>query len=183
MATAPVLVGDGFELRPLVLGDASAWKVGEDEEQIRWFEAPGPAPIVNVISAIRRWQAGWADDGPVRHWGIWSDDQLVGGVELRMRDDGRANLSYLVFPAGRRRGLALRAVWVASTWAFETLAVSAVVAIIDERNVASRRVAEQAGFVLDGPAEPWEYSETGIMLRYLLDGRTLSGLSASGVTQ
>ena len=87
MATAPVLVDDGLELRPLVLGDAATWKAGEDEEQIRWFEAPGPAPIENVIAAIRRWRAGWADDGPVRHWGIWSDDQLVGGVELRMRDD------------------------------------------------------------------------------------------------
>ncbi|HSM65763.1 MAG TPA: GNAT family N-acetyltransferase [Ilumatobacteraceae bacterium] len=126
---------------------------------------------------------GWAADGPVRHWGIWSDDQLVGGVELRMRDDGRANLSYLVFPAARRRGLATRAAQMASTWAFETLGVSAVVAIIDEQNVASRQVAERAGFVLDGRAEPWEYSETGIMLCYLLDGRTLSGLSASGMTQ
>ncbi len=70
MATAPVLVGDGFGLRPLVLGDAATWKAGEDDEQIRWFEASGPALIENVIAAIRRWQAGWADDGPVRHWGI-----------------------------------------------------------------------------------------------------------------
>lgn len=172
MATAPVLVGDDFELRALVLGDAATWKAGEDGEQIRWFEAPGPAPIENVIAAIRRWQAGWADDGPVRQWGIWSDDQLVGGIELRQRDDGRANLSYLVFPAGRRRGLATRAVRVASTWALETLAVSAVVAVIDEQNVASRQVAERAGFVLEGPAEPWESSETGIMLRYLLGRHT-----------
>jgi RimJ/RimL family protein N-acetyltransferase len=173
MTTAPVLFDDGVELRTLVLADAEAWKAGEDDEQIRWFEAPGPAPIENVIAAIRRWQAGWADDGPVRHWGIWRDDHLAGGVELRIRHDGRASVSYVVFPAWRRRGVATRAVRLASAWAFETLDVSAVVAIIDEQNTASRRVAERVGFVLDGLAEPWEYSETGVMARYLMDGRTL----------
>ena len=25
-----------------------------------------------------------------------------------------------------------------------------------------------AGFVLDGPADPWEYNESGVMLRYVL---------------
>lgn len=32
-----------------------------------------------------------------RHWGIRVDDQLAGGVELRVREDGQADLSYLVF--------------------------------------------------------------------------------------
>ena len=123
MTTAPVLVDDGFELRALVLADAEAWKAGEDDEQIRWFEAPGPAPIENVIAAARRWQAGWADDGPVRHWGIWRDDHLAGGVELRIRHDGRASVSYVVFPAWRTHGIAARAVRLASAWVSETLGV------------------------------------------------------------
>jgi hypothetical protein len=36
-------------------------------------------------------------------------------------------------------------------------------------NTASRGVAESPGFKLDGGAEPWEYSESGVMLRYVLD--------------
>jgi RimJ/RimL family protein N-acetyltransferase len=45
----------------------------------------------------------------------------------------------------------------------------AVVAVMDERNEASRRVAAAAGFSFGGPAEPWEYSESGVMLRYVYE--------------
>jgi RimJ/RimL family protein N-acetyltransferase len=169
VATAPVLVGDGFTLKALHLSDAEAWKAGEDNEQIKWLEAPGPSPMENIRRAIRAWQAGWADEGAVRHWGIRSDDRLAGGVELRVREDGRANLSYLVFPRWRRRGLACGAALAAATWAFENLGVTAVVAVIDDHNVASRAVAERAGFRLDGAADPSEHSESGMMLRYVLD--------------
>ena len=168
MATAPVLTGEGFVLRALSLADAEAWKAGEDGEQIRWFEAPGPSPMENIIAAIRRWQEGWASDGNVRHWGIWSDDRLAGGVELRVRDDRRANVSYVVFPECRGRGFGAGAVRAVSEWAADALDVTAVVAIVDELNDHSRRVAAGAGFILEGPAEPWEYSESGVMLRYVL---------------
>jgi RimJ/RimL family protein N-acetyltransferase len=43
-----------------------------------------------------------------------------------------------------------------------------VVAVIDEQNVASQGVARRVGFIPDGNADPWEYSETGVMLRFLL---------------
>jgi RimJ/RimL family protein N-acetyltransferase len=168
MVSAPVLLGDGFVLKALVLSDAEAWKAGEDPEQTKWFEAPGPAPMSNVRAAIRSWQAGWTEDGPIRQWGIWSHDQLAGGVELRVREDGRANVSYVVFPFWRRLGLAAAAVRLVAAWAFEILGVSAVVAVIDEENVASRGVADRAGFQLDGLAESWEHSESGVMLRYVL---------------
>lgn len=168
MANAPVLLGDGFVLRALELSDAEAWKAGEDPEQIRWFEAPGPAPLENVVNAIETWRSGWANEGPVRQWGIWVEGQLAGGVELRVREDGKANLSYLVFPFFRRRGLARKVARLAAEWALEHLPATAVVAVVDEANTASRRVAEEAGFKLEGSAEPWEYSESGVMLRYVL---------------
>jgi RimJ/RimL family protein N-acetyltransferase len=167
MVDAPILHGDGFVLRAVELSDAEAWKQGEDAEQIRWFEAPGPAPMENIVAAIERWQHGWRG-GPVRHWGIWVDGQLGGGVELRVREDGIANISYVVFPFARRRGVASGAARLASSWALSNLGVPAVVAVIDELNTASRAVAERAGFRLDGNAEPWEYGETGTMLRYIL---------------
>ena len=167
-ADPPVLAGDGFVLRVLELTDASAWKAGEDPEQIRWFEAPGPAPMENIVRAIEGWRSGWATAGPVRHWGIWTDHVLCGGLELRVRDDGRANASYIVFPAARRKGLASSSVRLAAEWAFRNLGVTAVVAIIDEMNLASRGVAARAGFTLEGLAEPWEHSESGTMLRFVL---------------
>ena len=166
----PVLSGDGFVLRPLSTRDARPWHAGEDEEQRRWFEFPGPAPIENVVAAIDAWRSSWENDGPVRHWGIWvqPDETLVGGVEIRDRGDRRANVSYVVFPPARRRRIATRAVHLASTWAFGHLPIDAVVAIIHEDNIASRGVAEASGFSSDGIADPSEYSETGPMLRYVL---------------
>ncbi len=162
-----MIPGDGYELRALEPSDAAAWKAGEDPEQMRWFEAPGPSPMENVIAAIHRWQAGWDDDGPVWQWGIWVEGQLAGGVELSARKDGTANASYVVFPHARGRGLAAGALRLATRWGLTHLCVPAVVAVIDEQNEASRRVAVRAGFTPDGPAEPWECSGTGAMLRYV----------------
>jgi RimJ/RimL family protein N-acetyltransferase len=153
-------------LRELELSDAPAWLAGEDEEQLRWFQMPA-ASLRDVERAIDRWRAGWRDDGPVRQWGIWVDESLAGGVEVRVREDGRANVSYVVFPPFRRQGHATAAVVLAVAWAAEHLAVEEFVAVIDERNLASREVAERAGFTLDGAAEPWEHAESGPMLRYM----------------
>jgi hypothetical protein len=55
---------------------------------------------------------------------------------------------------------------LAAEWAFSHLDIDALVAVVDEKNVASRGVALAAGFALEGPAEAWEYSESGVMLRY-----------------
>jgi RimJ/RimL family protein N-acetyltransferase len=62
--------------------------------------------------------------------------------------------------------LATLAVRLAAGWAFSQLNIDGLVAIVDERNLASRGVALAAGFELEGAAEPWEYSESGVMLRY-----------------
>ena len=180
---APVLTGDGFALRALEVSDADAWKRGEDPDQIRWFEAPGPARMEDVAAAIERWRAGWDSNGAVRHWGIWRDGDLDGGVELRVRDDGKANVSYLVFPSARGRRLGSAAVRLATRWALDDLAVLAVVAVIDERNAASRATATRAGFALEGPAEPWEHSESGVMLRYVVARDAASAAALPGGTR
>jgi RimJ/RimL family protein N-acetyltransferase len=163
----PELVAGDVALRVLRPEDAPAWLAGEDAEQLRWFESP-PAELRHVLAAIERWRSGWRDGGPVRHWGVWVGAEIAGGVELRVRDDGRANVSYLVFPDHRGRGLAAAAVRLAAAWAFDQIGVSALVAVVDERNLASRRTAEASGFVPDGPADPSEHGEHGVMVRYLL---------------
>lgn len=163
---APVLMRDHVILRILEVADAPAWLAGEDDEQLKWFQMPA-ATVDDVVRAIERWRAGWTDDGRVLQWGIWVDDQLAGGVELRIRDDGRANVSYVVFPAFRRCGVATTSVELAVEWGIAHLPIAAVVAVIDVENIASRGVVEGAGFALDGPAEQWEHSETGTMVRYV----------------
>ena len=165
----PELTDGVVVLRVLDMADASAWSAGEDEEQRRWFGFAGPVPLRNVLAAIQTWRTAWQTGAASRHWGIRAEPEqtLAGGVEVRDRGDGRANISYVVFPAWRRQGVATRAVRLASAWALANLPVAAVVAVVDERNVASLGVVRAAGFVLEGPAEPWEHVESGRMLRFV----------------
>jgi RimJ/RimL family protein N-acetyltransferase len=146
-------------LRPLRTEDAEAHKAGEDEEQIRAFEFPGPASMDNVVAAIDRWQESWRTGGEARNFGIWLADggTLVGNVEVRLISDSRANLSYVVFPAWRRQGIATRAAWLALAYAATDLgAASARIAVLDT-NPASMAVARRLGALRVGT----ERSEAG----------------------
>jgi RimJ/RimL family protein N-acetyltransferase len=155
-----VELADGvIALRPLRPADAEAHKAGEDAEQLRAFEFPGPAPMDNVVAAIHRWQESWRTGGDARNFGIWLADggTLVGNIEVRLIGDGRVNLSYVVFPAWRRQGIATRAARLALAYAAADLgATTARIAILDT-NSASMGVARRLGAVRVGT----ERSEAG----------------------
>ena len=59
-----ILGDDVVRLRPLSLDDVDEWMAGEDEEQIRVFEFPGPAPRANVVAAIEGWMTRGARADP-----------------------------------------------------------------------------------------------------------------------
>jgi len=166
-----ILRDDLIELRPLTLEDAAAHLAGEDDETRRWFAFSRPSTIEDVVGYVQRAQAGWQTGTALRVWGIHdaTTDVLVGSAEARDRGEGSANISITVYPEFRRRGHATAALRLASSYVHEVLGLERAVAVIDADNVASRRVAERAGFVLDGPAEAWEYGEPSAqMLRYVL---------------
>lgn len=162
----PVLTGRRISLRVLTLSDVDAWMAGDDVEQQRWFEAPGPSSHANVLAAITSWRRDWATSARKRHWGLWVGGQLAGGIDVDDRGEGAAYLAYVVFPAFRRRGLAVEAIALVNAWALTQMPVGSVAAVIDELNGASRLTVERAGFVLEGAARPEEADETGVMLRY-----------------
>src|SRR5712691_5939353 len=114
--TEPRLTDSVVLLRPLLMSDAAEHLVGEDDEQRRWFESPRHGRLDDVIAFVQRSQASWRAGGPLRNFAICDavTNALVGNVELRDRGDGRANISYVVFPAFRRRGLAARAIRLAA---------------------------------------------------------------------
>jgi RimJ/RimL family protein N-acetyltransferase len=139
---------DGIVLRPLRIEDAPAHHAGEDEEQIRGFGFPGPAPLGTVIAAIERWQQAWQAGGPERNFGIWLPDgaTLIGNVEIRqLEESGLVNLSYLVFPPWRRRGIATRAARLALHHAASVLGADRARIVVLETNVASINVARALG--------------------------------------
>jgi RimJ/RimL family protein N-acetyltransferase len=139
-------------LRRLSKDDVDAWLAGEDDEQLRWFEFPGPATRAQVEHAIAAWQESWTHEGPVRQWGVClrASEELAGGVELRDLGDNHVNLSYVIFPPYRRRGLATRASRLALDYAARVLSASSGVIKLVEGNEASLGVARSLGAELVG---------------------------------
>lgn len=149
---ATTVAGDGIVLRPLEVDDAEAHAAGNDEEVRRAFEFPRLATVAETRAWIERGRAAWAEGGPVRSFGVWREPggELVGNVEVRDLGDGRVNLSYVVFPAWRRQGVAVAAARAALGYAAEALgARTAVVKALADNHaslaVARRLDAEQIG--------------------------------------
>jgi RimJ/RimL family protein N-acetyltransferase len=81
-----------------------------------------------VRTAILRWQEEWRSQGRTRTFAARKahGNELVGGCEIRLRDDGIAEMSYWTSAAHRGRGLAVRAVRLASDYAFSQLGVERI---------------------------------------------------------
>ncbi len=74
-----ILGDDAVRLRPLGLDDVDEWMAGEDEEQIRGFEFPGPAPRESVVAAIESWMHSWRSRSVRSRW-IAVERSLFSGV-------------------------------------------------------------------------------------------------------
>jgi RimJ/RimL family protein N-acetyltransferase len=74
----------------------------------------------------------------------------LGRVGLRLGEPGAAEIGYWVDPRARNRGVATSAVRAACQWAVATAGVELIEWRCQAGNVASRRVAEKAGFLIEG---------------------------------
>ena len=144
-------------LRRLSLDDVDEWLAGEDDEQVRWFEFPRSAKRDDVERAIAAWQDSWRSGGGVRQWGVClrSSGVIAGGVELRLLNTGEVNLSYVVFPTWRRRGIGTRASRLALAYGNRVLGATTAVIKVLEGNDASLGVVRKLGAVEVG-SEPSE---------------------------
>lgn len=131
------------------LADASA-----DPATQHWLGDP-PLDEAARASSVRRtheaFRAGRA--APVVIADARTDEPL-GLLNLQFRTDDVATIAYSVFPAARGRGVAARAVALATGWAHDELDVGELRLEIDPGNAASMRVAEKCDFDrLDGSTE------------------------------
>jgi len=159
------LVGGGVRLRPLTPADAWTHLAGEDEAMRAGLEFPRASTVADVMAAIRRWQDSWATDGPVRNFGIRRDhdDRLVGNVEVKLLEPGRVNLSYVVFPAWRRSGVATTAARLALAHAHDALGARHATIKVLPWNHASLAVARRLGAREATPAPTAEDDERYIV--------------------
>lgn len=94
-----------------------------------------------------------AEQRPELNFAIASEDGLIGGIGLELRDDvetGSAEVGYWLGTPFWGRGLATAALRTFIPWAFLELDLVRLCAWIFESNPASGRVLEKCGFTLEG---------------------------------
>jgi RimJ/RimL family protein N-acetyltransferase len=139
-------------LRPWREDDADAtWAALRDPEILLW-NSSGSASREAVARFLRA-RADWSG-GDHASWAVVdpATGELLGSVSLHSidREQGTAEVGYWTAPAARGRGVAGRAVDAACRWAFAVLPVERIELLHAVENPASGRVAERAGFTLEG---------------------------------
>jgi RimJ/RimL family protein N-acetyltransferase len=98
-------------------------------------------------------RAAWSDEHC--SWVVRDlDGTVIGQVSLHQIDpvNGSGEVGYWLTPAGRGRGVATAALAVAARFAFDVVELARVELFHAVENEASCRVAERAGFLLEGTA-------------------------------
>jgi RimJ/RimL family protein N-acetyltransferase len=154
----PELLSDGVvDLRRWHQDDASAVQRAQDwtvEETAAWVTRQQTRPAaIGVSCAVAlsgRSAAGYV--GLIRRprveMGVLravAADELVYHAHQRI-----VGIGYWIAPDAQRQGLATRATTLRSRWALQTAGVNRVEALLDPRNVGSRRVVEKSGFHAEG---------------------------------
>ncbi|WP_017600933.1 GNAT family N-acetyltransferase [Nocardiopsis lucentensis] len=152
-----ILETERLRLRAFVEEDVDdVFLIYTDPALQRWVPLPEPG-VPYTRENAERWCGEVAPalraNGDGQHWAAVEKDtgRLAGSIGL-LRTDWpamRTELGYSVSPWGRGRGFATEATVAVSRWAidqgFERIELKAATG-----NAGSRRVAEKAGFVLEG---------------------------------
>ena len=153
----PVLTDGVVRLDGYNVADAQAHVAGEDAEMRRRFDHPDPsipATLEHTRGVMRRWIDARAAGGPNIVYALRGPGGvLMGGCEIRLLTPASANVSYWVYPAFRGQGHAARALTLLCEAAAAIPGLTQIEAHIDPDNLASRRVAERAGFLEAGVVE------------------------------
>ena len=128
-------------------------ELGDDADVARFTWVRAPLTDESALAWIDRYVAGWRD-GTVAGFAVERrhDAVFLGFAALvRLDPDAReAELGYIVAPAARGRGVAVRAVGLLTAWCLADLGLERVELRIDVVNGPSTRVAEKLGFVREG---------------------------------
>ncbi len=156
-APQPVLDAGGVRLRPFTDADVPAMVAAcRDPETIRWTTVPDPYTERDAVWFLREHAADvWArGTGAVFAVADPADDGYLGSIDLRISaaDPAVADVGFMAAPAARGRGHMTAALRAVARWGLEAVGLERVEWRAHVGNDASRRVAEKAGFRLEGVA-------------------------------
>src|SRR2546421_4271407 len=152
----PVLPFDGVpgRLRALHGGDIPAATAAcRGPEAARGTTVPVPYEPADAQVYVEGYAPGlWARGTRAAVAIAGADDRYAGGVDLRLdpSDENSAEIGFMVAPWARGRGYASAAVGTACAWGFAALGLERIGWRAYVGNEASRRVAEKAGFTVEG---------------------------------
>ncbi len=159
-AGPPVLAAkagtDEIRLRPPAERDVAAIVAScRDPGSVRWTTVPDPYARSDAEYFVRRHAPGrWAEGSGAVFVIADPADAHAGAMELRISpaDPLVADVGFLVAPAARGRGYAPAALRALAGWGCGALGLARVEWRAHVGNTASRRVAEKAGFTVEGIA-------------------------------
>ena len=151
------IVGSPFSLRHLpptrdiamILYDVFT---GDFDNMRFWLRGERIKSVDIVLRGIKR---AYESKNMYMYYIVDQDDKIVGeiGFASIMRESKSVYVDYWLMPEFRGRRLIDRFLWGIEELAFDRLKVNRVILGIDVDNVASRKVAERNGYVLNGVSE------------------------------
>jgi len=152
----PPLSDGVITLRAKGRGDVDALvAICQDPEIARWTRVPSPYTRADAEG----WIAASELDRQLEHALDWLVEDAEGNVVASIAvqdiraDEGIGEIGYWVAAPARGRGIATRAVRLATEWALHELGLETLELIVHEDNLASRGVARAAGFTETGDTQ------------------------------
>lgn len=144
-----------IHLRPYTESDIDAvYTCCQDSDIQRWTTVPVPYERAHAEGYVEaNSAAGWRADTGASFAVVDSvSNALLASVGLvRLEPAARqAEIGYWASPDARGKGITTQAVGVVARWAFAELGIERLEWVAAVGNVASRRVAERAGFTVEG---------------------------------
>lgn len=148
----PTLTGERVRLRPWRPDDASAvFAACQDAEIQRWTQVPLPyrrEDADGFVTAVA--PATWADGGALFAVDRQDDGALLCSIGLFPPSEGFGEAGYWTVAEHRGRGYTAEALRVLADWTFTEVGLGRLELHVDPANTGSRRVAERAGFTVEG---------------------------------
>ena len=146
-----VLTAGALRLRPWRAGDVDAvWAAFQDPD-LRLWNGSGIVTRDDALALVGR-RLDWTSGTHASWVVVDGDDVLLGSVSLhsidRLQND--AEIGYWTAPGARGRGIAAVATDAACRWGFGALPIDRIELCHAVENTASGRVAEKAGFTVEG---------------------------------
>jgi RimJ/RimL family protein N-acetyltransferase len=142
-------------------GDAETIVAACNDRAIAEFLDAIPQPYTrsDAEAYLDMCRVGWLD-GTMTNFAIVVEGMVVGSIGVRWihPDQGVAEVGYWVAPEARGKRVCTRALELVSSWVLAQQGMARLQLRADEENVASNRVAQNAGYTREGVLRASRYN-------------------------